>query len=102
MCLIKIACNYGTERPNSIIQTIISKVSTSSSKLRTWQILFTSSRDDIVKLDWLPVKERKEFNYLKLTHKAIHSDNWPGMNKLEIKTTGRALRSSDEINFRHH
>ena len=55
------------------------------------------SRDDIVKLDWLPIKERREFYYLKLTHKAIHSDNWPDINKLEIKTTGRALRNSNEI-----
>ncbi len=55
------------------------------------------SRDDIVKLNWLPIKERREFNYLKLTHKAIHTDNWPDINKLEIKTTGRALRKSDEI-----
>ena len=55
------------------------------------------SRDDIVKLDWLPIKERREFNYLKLIHKAIHSGNWPDINKVEIKTTGRALRNSDEI-----
>ena len=55
------------------------------------------SRDDIVKLNWLPIKERREFNHLKLTHKAIYSDNWPDINKLEIKTTGRALRNSDEI-----
>ena len=55
------------------------------------------SRDDIVKLNWLPIKERREFNYLKLTHKAIHAENWPDINKLEIKTTGRALRNSDEI-----
>ena len=55
------------------------------------------SGDDIVKPNWLPIKERREFNYLKLTHKAIHSDNWPDINELEIKTTGRALRNSDEI-----
>ena len=55
------------------------------------------SRDDIVKLDWLPIKERREFNYLELTHKAIHSGNWPDINKLEIKTKCRALRNSDEI-----
>ena len=55
------------------------------------------SRDDIVNLDWLPIKGRRQFNYLKLTHKTIHSDNCPDINKLEIKTTSRALRSSDEI-----
>ena len=55
------------------------------------------SRDDIVSLNWLPIKERREFNYLKLTHKVIHSDNWPDRNKLKIEKTGRAFRSSDEI-----
>ena len=55
------------------------------------------AKDDIVSLNWLPIKERRKFNYLKLTHKAIHSDNWPDINKLEIKATGRALQNSDEI-----
>ena len=30
---------------------------------------------------------------------AIHAEYWPDINKLEIKTTGRALRNSDEIKF---
>ena len=30
----------------------------------------------------------------------MHSDNWPDINKLEIKTMGRALRNSDEIKFK--
>ena len=55
------------------------------------------SKDDIVRLEWLSIKERREFNYLKLTHKAIHSDNRPDRNKLEIEKAGRAFRSSDEI-----
>ena len=58
------------------------------------------SRDDIVRVNWLPIKERRECNYLKLTHKAIHSDNWPDANKLEIEKTGRALRNSYEIRLK--
>ena len=55
------------------------------------------SRDDIINLDRLPVKERREINYLKLAHKPIHSDDWSDINKLEMQITARALRNSDEI-----
>ena len=55
------------------------------------------STKDILKLRWLPVEERRVFNCMKLAYKAIHHENWPTINKLEIKTTGRMLRNSNEL-----
>ena len=55
------------------------------------------STKDILKLSWLPVEERRAFNCMKLTYKAIHYENWPTINPIEIKTTGRMLRSSNDL-----
>ena len=55
------------------------------------------STKDILKLSWLPVEERRAFNCMKLTYKAIHYENWPTINQIETKTTGRMLRSSNDL-----
>lgn len=55
------------------------------------------SKDDTVRLDWLPIKERREFNYLKIAIKVIHNKDWPDINKLYIRSTGRMLRCSTEL-----
>ena len=56
--------------------------------------------EDILKIGWLPIAERREFNILKLAFKAINDRNWPEMNKLDIQTCSRTLRSSSEIRIR--
>ena len=33
--------------------------------------------NDIVKIGWLPVRQRRDFHVLKLAHKALHSPSWP-------------------------
>ena len=55
------------------------------------------STKDILKLSWLPVEERRVFNCMKLAYKAIHFENWPSINQIEIKTTARILRSSEDL-----
>ena len=52
--------------------------------------------EDILKIGWLPIADRREFNILKLAFKAINNRNWPENNKLEIQNSTRTLRSSSE------
>ena len=56
-----------------------------------------ASSADILKLNWLPIVERREFNCMKMTFKAIHNENWPSINRIEIKKTSRTLRNSNEL-----
>ena len=55
------------------------------------------SSADILKLNWLPVVERRESNCMKMTFKAIHKEDWPSINCIEIKMTNRTLRNSNEL-----
>ena len=52
---------------------------------------------DILKLGWLPIKERKEFSLTKLTYKALYCDNWPKYLSVEQYQPPRLLRSSNEV-----
>ena len=40
--------------------------------------------EDLAYLNWLPISERRDFNILKLTHKAIHSSDFPEYLSLEL------------------
>ncbi len=44
---------------------------------------YASTEDILLKLKWLPVKEQREWNLPKTTHKAIHNTNWPNYLKLK-------------------
>lgn len=52
--------------------------------------------EDIIKLNWLPVKENVEFNILKLAHKSLYDNNsFPEYLKLTLhEVTAYNLRSS--------
>ena len=52
---------------------------------------------DILKLNWLPVHERRDFNLLKLTFKALYFKQWPTYLNLQRVSIRRELRSSDCI-----
>ena len=56
-----------------------------------------ASSTDILKLNWLPIVKRREFNCMKMTFKAIHNENWPSVNRIDIKKTNRTLRNSNEL-----
>ena len=58
---------------------------------------FVSSEDILTKLKWLPVKEQREWNLLKATHKALHNPYWPSYLKLNVFQHERCLRSSKSI-----
>ena len=51
---------------------------------------------DVLKLGWLPVKERRDFHLAQAIFKALYFDQWPSYLKLELYTPGRTLRSSSE------
>ena len=52
---------------------------------------------DILKLNWLPVEERRDFNLLKLTLKALYTEQWPSYLNLQQVSICRELRSSDSV-----
>ena len=52
---------------------------------------------DILKLNWLPVHERRDFNLLKLIFKALYFKQWPTYLNLQRVSIRRQLRSSDCI-----
>ena len=54
---------------------------------------------DSVKLGWLPMKERREWQVLKAAHKAIYSHDWPSNPDLEQVRQAGNLRSSSTINL---
>ena len=55
---------------------------------------YVNDVSDIIKLGWLPVEQRREYQILKLTFKAIHFKQWPAYLKLEFATQREGLRSS--------
>ena len=51
---------------------------------------------DVIKLNWLPVKEKIQFNTAKLVHKALYKECFPDYLKLELTSNIRTLRSNTE------
>ena len=56
-----------------------------------------ASSADILKLNWLPIVEGREFYCMKMIFKAIHNENWPSINRIEIKKSSRTLRNSNKL-----
>ena len=56
-----------------------------------------ATKSEIIKLKWLPIEERRDFNMLKMIHKAIHNPNWPVINKITTQCSSRKTRSADDI-----
>ena len=52
---------------------------------------------DILNLKWLPIKEQRELNILKFSHKALHDPHWPNDLKLKLFKHGRNLRSINSL-----
>ena len=49
---------------------------------------------DVIKLGWLPVKERNELHLLRATHKAMYDVHWPSYLPLQKRENIRRLRSN--------
>ena len=59
-----------------------------------------AEKNDLLKLGWLPINERRESHLLHAVFKAMHSTYWPSYLKLDIHNPGRTLRSSSEITLK--
>ena len=55
-----------------------------------------ANAENVLALNWLPVKERIEFNIAKLTYKAIYHKNWPSYLSVREVRQVRVLRSSND------
>ena len=57
---------------------------------------------DLIKLGWMPIKERSEYQLLNTVFKALHyiMTAWPSYLKLDIHNPTRTLRSSKETTLK--
>ena len=53
-----------------------------------------ATEEDVLKLGWLPTKERTELDLLRATHHAMYNPSWPEYLKVEKREPKRLLRSS--------
>ena len=61
---------------------------------------YVNSTEALLKLNWLPMYERRQFNLLKTTlHKAIHSQHWPKYAAVDVHKPARSLRSNTTLNL---
>ena len=58
---------------------------------------YVKDREDLEKIGWLPMKERRDLHLLQQTFKAIHFANWPQHLGLEQYVNDRNLRSQGNI-----
>ena len=58
-----------------------------------------NSVESVLKLGWLPVRERRDFNLLKATHEAIYSQHLPEYAKLKVHKPTKALHSNSTSNL---
>ena len=53
-----------------------------------------STKEDVIKLGWLPISELLQLEVLKSVHKSLHNPNWPKYLALDRQLRSRQLRSS--------
>ena len=65
---------------------------------------FVNSRycrtDDVVKMGWLPVKQRQELSLLISAHNSVFNENYPSYLQLELKRSTRVLRNATDTTIR--
>jgi len=55
------------------------------------------TKEDVIKLRWLPTKQNCEFSVLKLAHKSIHKENFPNYLKgMRLNQPTRSTRREEE------
>ena len=54
---------------------------------------YVNDINDIVKIGWLPVRQRRDFHVLKLVHQALYSPSWPSYIPLDTVKHLRSLWS---------
>ena len=57
--------------------------------------LYVNSISDAVDLEWLPIKERRDFHQLKVTFRSLYDPLWPSYLSIQKVTNTRELCSSN-------
>ena len=60
---------------------------------------YVNDINDIVKIGWLLVRQRRDFHVLKLVHQALYSPSWPSYVPLDTVKHLRSLRSGAATRF---
>ena len=60
---------------------------------------YVNSFESLLKLGWLPVRERRDWHLLKTAHKALYSLNWPQTLRLKKVKHTQLLRSNGTVNL---
>ena len=60
---------------------------------------YVNNNSAILKLGWLPMRERREWHLLKTAHKVLYSNCWPQYLRLEPVRHTRVLRSLGSISL---
>ena len=60
-----------------------------------------ASLEDGLSLKWLPIKEQREWNMLKIGHKALYNTSWPHYLRLNVYKPSRVLRSSNSVQLQN-
>lgn len=55
---------------------------------------------NVLSLGWLPVKERIEFNLIRLARKSLRDATWFQYLRLELYTNSRQLRADDTLRLK--
>ena len=58
-----------------------------------------ATEEDVLKLGWLPTKERTELNLLRASHHAMYNPSWPEYLKVEKREPKRLLKGNSNIFF---
>ena len=59
-----------------------------------------STIEDVIKLNWLPVRQRRDWHFLKAVHKALHRPHGPLIHlRLERVINVRTTRSSSGVHL---
>ena len=58
------------------------------------------NESDVLPLEWLPEKERIEFNLMRLAYKSLRDATWPQYMRLKLYTHCRQLRSNDTLRLK--
>ena len=59
-----------------------------------------STIEGVIKLGWLPIRQRRDWHFLKAVHKALYQTTWPTYLRLERVINTRITRSSCGVHLR--
>ena len=78
-------------------QLQLKKLDTLLCRIASFVTLKYCTIEDLVNLGWLPMKQRIDFELMKLAHKSIHQNDFPSYLKgFKLRTAGRKTRNAED------